>query len=169
MQAASTLGWSAAWGSINYYNSGLADYIECAGIIKDPLNQYMTASDSLKHRGLIIRVAIPSPLRRLFDYLPAVHSEQSLLPGTRVLVPFGKRELVGIVVECVTGSVIESGRLKAIKTILDEESLFSPALFKTLLWPILKIEGKKVMDICLLHLIQNYLQLVFLVLSMVNL
>ena len=94
----------------------------------------MPASDSLKHRALLIRVAIPSPLRRLFDYLPVAHSEQSLQPGIRVLVPFGKRELVGIVVECVSESVIESGRLKTIKSILDKESLFSPALFKTLLW-----------------------------------
>ena len=94
----------------------------------------MSTSTLVKHRGLIIRVAIPSPLRRLFDYLPPSGSEQTICPGVRVRVPFGNREVVGTVVECVNESTVESGRLKAISAVLDAEPLFTPALFRTLLW-----------------------------------
>ena len=94
----------------------------------------MSTSTSVKHRGLIIRVAIPSPLRRLFDYLPPSDSEQTIYPGVRVRVPFGNREVVGLAVECVNESNLATGRLKTISAVLDEEPLFTPALFRTLLW-----------------------------------
>ena len=51
---------------------------------------------------LIVRVAVLSPLRRLFDYLipnnvveawPDCKAEV----GCRVMVPFGRREVVGLV------------------------------------------------------------------------
>ncbi len=43
------------------------------------------------------RVALPVPLRQTFDYLPP-QPGVALYPGDRVRVPFGPRELVGIVV-----------------------------------------------------------------------
>ena len=44
----------------------------------------------------ILRVALPSPLRRLFDYrAPHGVDPEGLQPGVRVRVPFGRRELVG--------------------------------------------------------------------------
>jgi len=51
----------------------------------------------------VLRVALPVPLRQLFDYLPAEHGPAPLL-GQRVVVPFGHRKLVGVVVEIATGS-----------------------------------------------------------------
>ena len=87
-----------------------------------------------KYRGLIIGVAIPSPLRQLFDYLPPVGEESRIQPGMRVCVSFGKREVIGIVVESKRGSTLDPNRLKMIGSILDREPLFSPALFKTLMW-----------------------------------
>ena len=46
----------------------------------------------------IIQVALPVPLRRTFDYLPKPDTPVNLLqPGTRVKVPFGKRQLIGII------------------------------------------------------------------------
>uniref|UniRef100_UPI0013D17B4D primosomal protein N' family DNA-binding protein n=1 Tax=Morganella morganii TaxID=582 RepID=UPI0013D17B4D len=48
----------------------------------------------------ILRLALPSPLRRLFDYLaPPGVSRAQLQPGMRVRVPFGRREMIGILVE----------------------------------------------------------------------
>ncbi|MDR6357140.1 primosomal protein N' [Pseudomonas psychrotolerans] len=38
---------------------------------------------------LILRLALPSPLRRLFDYLPPKGAaEEQLRPGVRLRVPF---------------------------------------------------------------------------------
>ena len=47
---------------------------------------------------LVLRVALPVPLRQLFDYLPP---ENDIAPwaGQRVVVPFGHRKLVGVIVE----------------------------------------------------------------------
>ena len=45
----------------------------------------------------VLRLAVPSPLRRSFDYLPPLGTTatelQSLQPGQRLLVPFGSREV----------------------------------------------------------------------------
>ena len=46
----------------------------------------------------VLRVALPVPLPRLFDYLPPADVEAaSILVGQRLRVPFGHRELVGLV------------------------------------------------------------------------
>ena len=98
------------------------------------LKNSMPLNETVKHHGLIIRVAIPSPLRRVFDYLPPIAEQLSIKPGMRVRVPFGKREVVGVVVESAQDSTLHPNRLKSIGTVLDREPLFSSALFRTLLW-----------------------------------
>ncbi len=85
-------------------------------------------------RITVYQVAVPSPLRRVFDYLPASHSDQSLRPGCRVRVSFGKRQVVGIVVAIKNGSDIPLGKLKPIAEILDPIPLVSAALFDLYLW-----------------------------------
>jgi primosomal protein N' (replication factor Y) len=94
-----------------------------------------------KYHGQVLKIAIPTPLRRLFDYLPADedidenHSKQSKLkPGIRVLVSFGRRSVVGVLVAIATGSALEQRQLKKITQILDESPLFPSPLLKTLLW-----------------------------------
>lgn len=72
----------------------------------------------------ILRIAIPSPLRRSFDYLlPATMANHTFEPGVRVRVPFGPRELVGVLLEEVAESPVPVVRLKPIIEILDETSL----------------------------------------------
>ena len=45
----------------------------------------------------ILRLALPSPLRRLFDYLaPQGVPHAALQPGVRLRVPFGRREVIGV-------------------------------------------------------------------------
>ncbi|MFC1750954.1 hypothetical protein ACFL2V_19350, partial [Pseudomonadota bacterium] len=45
----------------------------------------------------VLRVAIPSPLHTLFDYLPPDGCDPSqLLPGIRLRLPFGRSQTVGI-------------------------------------------------------------------------
>ena len=83
----------------------------------------------------IARVAVPSPLYRLFDYrLPARIDPTGLQPGTRVLVPFGRQRVVGIVTALVTDTDIAPDKLKAILEVLDEQPVFDPHMFALLEW-----------------------------------
>lgn len=86
------------------------------------------------HAHTIYRVAVPSPLRRTFDYLPPAQQDQPLQPGTRVQVPFGRRTLVGWVVETTTCPAADSDRLKAIEVVIDTQPLISITLFELFLW-----------------------------------
>ena len=52
-----------------------------------------------------LQVAVPSPLRRLFDYLPPDGvNVGDVKAGTRVRVPFGRRQVIGVVTGRVPGS-----------------------------------------------------------------
>ena len=64
----------------------------------------------------IVRVALDVPVAQLFDY--RVQAGEDPLPGERVLVPFGKRHLLGVVMELTTNSDVPSGRLKNITRVL---------------------------------------------------
>ena len=92
------------------------------------------ASSSLQ-KPLIIRVAIPLPLNLFFDYLaPEEFSGDFLQAGCRVLVPFGKFNKVGFVVECPDSSDVKIERLKRIIEILDELPLISDKDKELLQW-----------------------------------
>ena len=84
---------------------------------------------------IILRLAIPSPLRRLFDYLPPYDGDNSSLePGIRVLVPFGKRDVIGILVEVSDKSDFAISKLKRAKNLLDTEPPLPEHLFKLARW-----------------------------------
>jgi len=61
-----------------------------------------------------VQVAVPVPLHRLFDYLPPT-GEPAPPVGSRVLVPFGKRKLVGVVAGSARASEIDPARIKPIE------------------------------------------------------
>lgn len=83
----------------------------------------------------IVRVAVPSPLRNSFDYLlPPELDSGELQIGVRVKVPFGKRQLVGVVTEFVFDSKIARAKLKPIIDFVDKDPLFSPILMKLVVW-----------------------------------
>ncbi|UZJ60166.1 primosomal protein N' [Pseudomonas sp. KU26590] len=83
----------------------------------------------------ILRLALPSPLRRLFDYLaPAGVPRSALQPGMRLRVPFGRREMIGVLVEVVEHSDVPADKLKPAIAVLDAEAPLPPALFKLCLW-----------------------------------
>jgi len=82
----------------------------------------------------VLRVALPVPLPQLFDYLPAAEG-RFVPPGTRVLVPFGRRKLVGIVVEADVASVLARQRLLPVIAVLDEGvPLLDRSLMNLLAW-----------------------------------
>ena len=82
----------------------------------------------------IIKVALPVPLPRLFDYLQA--EDGSLTPvGSRVLVPFGSRKLVGVVIGHAAESALSPEKLHRIVRPLDEsEPLLDMQLIDLLKW-----------------------------------
>ena len=64
----------------------------------------------------VLKVALPVPLHRSFDYrLP----DPPPRPGCRVLVPFGRRTLVGIVVGSGPGEASDEA-LKPVVEVLDD-------------------------------------------------
>lgn len=85
--------------------------------------------------GLILRVAVPLPLRRVFDYLPPAGEQITRFqPGCRITVPFGSRTLTGILLETDNHSEISRDQLKAAVAMVDSRPLFSPALLDLLRW-----------------------------------
>ena len=84
---------------------------------------------------IILRVALPGPLPRYFDYLPPRGADRSSLePGRRVQVPFGSGSRIGVVVHCSGETEIPAERLKAATAILDREPLLDPAHLDFLQW-----------------------------------
>lgn len=85
--------------------------------------------------SVIIRVAVFSPLRRCFDYLvPDTDSFKPLLPGLRVLVPFGRKERIGIITDISDHSDLSFDKLKPISKILDDTPLFPSSIYRLVLW-----------------------------------
>ncbi len=72
----------------------------------------------------MLGIAIPSPLRRLFDYRPCREAPAGgWQPGLRVRVPFGRRLVVGVIMECRESSELPLAELKPISDCLDSSPL----------------------------------------------
>ena len=86
----------------------------------------------------ILRLAIPTPLRSLFDYLPPAElgpeAIAALQPGCRLRVNFGRRQLQGYLVEVATDSELPASALKEAREVLDTEALPSASLLQLCLW-----------------------------------
>ena len=86
----------------------------------------------------VLRLAIPSPLRRLFDYLPPRGMSEAaaagLQPGQRLSVTFGPRRVTAYLVEVSRDSELPRSALKHAEALLDTEPLVSPALVALCEW-----------------------------------
>jgi primosomal protein N' (replication factor Y) (superfamily II helicase) len=84
----------------------------------------------------IFRVALDTPLRRLFDYLPPdlPQGAAELQPGIRVRVPFGRRRLIGVIMEVADSSLLPAERLKPILEALEATPLLDPAALELIRW-----------------------------------
>lgn len=81
----------------------------------------------------VAHVALPVPLPRTFDYL--LPDGISAKAGCRVRVPFGKtQERVGIVVSVSNESELPLGELKSVVEVLDDEPVYTPTVWRMLLW-----------------------------------
>ncbi|WWP00628.1 MAG: primosomal protein N' [Candidatus Dasytiphilus stammeri] len=81
---------------------------------------------------LIVQVVIYIPLTQYFDYLLPSHLNTVI--GARVNVPFGNRNVTGIVVKIKNYSNLPLTKLKPINKIIDNKSLFPSSLWRLLIW-----------------------------------
>jgi primosomal protein N' (replication factor Y) len=83
----------------------------------------------------VLKIAVDCPLRALLDYLPPEGRAASAVPpGTRVRVPMGRRETVGIVVGSAAQSALANARLRRVAATLDEQPLLDAGLLELLTW-----------------------------------
>ena len=80
----------------------------------------------MKPSEKIIKVALNVPVNDLFDY---VAENEAIQIGQYVKVPFGKRNLIGVVYGFSNSSKIEKNKLKKIIHV-DQEILFDKNLLK---------------------------------------
>ncbi len=79
----------------------------------------------------VVRVAVPAPLRQTFDYrLPAPDRSGCREPGARVIVPFGRRRLVGVITAVGGSGDLDEDRLRTVFALADAHG---PSLPRSLL------------------------------------
>lgn len=81
---------------------------------------------------LIAHIALPVPLYQLYDYRLTQPAEV----GMRVKVPFGKRDAIGVIVSIDQQTEVPIECLKDISEIIDNEPLFTPAVWQLLNWAV---------------------------------
>lgn len=80
----------------------------------------------------VAHVALPVPLHRTFDYL--IPADMPVAEGCRVQVPFGKRNMTGIVTGCADTSELPPDGLKTIESLIDTTPLLPASLWQLLRW-----------------------------------
>ena len=89
----------------------------------------------MKRASLFLQVAVPSPLHRDFDYLPPPDTDVSALqPGVRLRLPFGRREVVGVLLGTSDRSDIPTTKLKAARRLLDDRPLIPADMLALARW-----------------------------------
>ncbi len=87
---------------------------------------------------VFLQVAISTPLRRRFDYLPPVDMppEQAahLQPGILLRLPFGHQEVVGVLLSVQQQACVAATQLRHVLNIIDELPVFMPDVFELCLW-----------------------------------
>ena len=84
----------------------------------------------------IIKVAVPVPMRRLFDYqLPLHIAKEQVNIGARVLVPFRHKILIGIVCKTALGEqTFDIDKIKDIIDVIDSQPVIDQHLYELLSW-----------------------------------
>lgn len=105
---------------------------------------------------IILEIAIPSPLKRCFDYLlePAIKKNETLdllaqpckpenkpsrqpetlVPGLRIKVPFAGRQVIGFLLQVKDSSDFDTQKLKSIIEVIDETPVLSATLLDMMRW-----------------------------------
>jgi primosomal protein N' (replication factor Y) len=87
---------------------------------------------------ILLEIALPTPLRRRFDYLLPVDwnsdTASTLVPGVLVRVPFGHQELTGVLIKTKTYTDQNIEKLRPALAILDQTPALDNALLDLILW-----------------------------------
>jgi len=83
-----------------------------------------------------LRLAIDTPLRRTFDYLPPAEGAPAggWQPGLRLAVPFGRGEAVGVLLEAVGTTEVPAAKLRQVLATLDTEPVLDAVTLGLLRW-----------------------------------
>jgi len=89
---------------------------------------------SIEKQNQYVEVAIPVPMRQLFTYqLPTKLQTPEIMIGERVIVPFGTRQVIGIVTNIETVCDVPANKLKAVLSRMDNQFNIDPCLLKFLM------------------------------------
>src|SRR5689334_19295635 len=78
-----------------------------------------------------VEVAVPAPLPQTFTYL----SDGEIQPGCRVVVPFGGRKMVGVVLKSNPASDVKREyALKPVAEIVDKDPVYSASILSIAKW-----------------------------------
>ena len=80
----------------------------------------------------LVDIALPVPIDRTFTYLVPPELQPSVLPGKRVLVPFGKKHFTGVIVGLPAATDVRG--LKPVTDILDTKPTFLPEMLSLTKW-----------------------------------
>jgi len=75
---------------------------------------------------------VPTPLYQVFDY--RARDARAVAPGVRVAVPFGRRQVVGVVLGVSDRTEVPADKLRAVHRVLDEDPVLPPELLELLEW-----------------------------------
>jgi primosomal protein N' (replication factor Y) len=78
-------------------------------------------------------VALPVPLRKTFTYAVPEAMQSTVQPGSRVLVPFRKKAMVGVVVEMAESAPADA-KIREITRVLDFVPALTPKLMELAQW-----------------------------------
>src|SRR5262252_6392161 len=78
-------------------------------------------------------IALPVPLRTTFTYFVPESLREQVQPGSRVLVPFRKKSLVGVAVE-MTETVPDGAQIRDVSRVLDLTPALPPKLLELGQW-----------------------------------
>ncbi len=88
-------------------------------------------------KQMIIEVAVPTPLSQTFTYLVS-NEDEKVSPGMRVLVPFGNRKMVGVVlgpaIPYSKENAISGVVLKPIHEMIDKQPIFTKSMLDLARW-----------------------------------
>ena len=81
-----------------------------------------------------IKVAVPAPFSEPLDYLPPDADSPAIQPGSRVLVPLGRRQLVGIALSGSAAVAPDGLNCRPISQVLDAKPLLPPHVLQLCRW-----------------------------------
>ncbi|NND92489.1 MAG: primosomal protein N' [Granulosicoccus sp.] len=80
----------------------------------------------------LVQVAVKSPVYGLFDYRWS--GPEPALPGVRVTVPFGRRQVTGIVIGSIDSTEVPAGKLRSVRSVQDQTPVLPGDILELLKW-----------------------------------